>query len=47
MNRDLAIALGYRPDDDAAPRVLAKGQGDWARRIRAIAFFSPIPHPSA
>ncbi len=35
--RELAVALGYRPGSDLAPRVLAAGQGGLARRIRQLA----------
>ncbi len=35
--RDLAVALGYMPGEDTAPRVLAAGIGETARRILAIA----------
>ena len=41
--RELAIALGYRPNIDAAPRILATGQGLWAKRIRALANRHRIP----
>ena len=27
---DLAVALGYRPEIDGAPRVIATGRGPWA-----------------
>lgn len=33
----LAVALKYERDIDAAPRVVAKGQGSIAEQIRAIA----------
>ena len=36
-SQELAIALGYAPSDDVAPRVLAAGQGDLAERIRELA----------
>jgi len=39
----IAIALRYRPADDAAPRVLAKGKGEAADRIRALARENGIP----
>jgi len=34
---DLAVALGYRPEIDGAPRVIATGRGPWAERIRQLA----------
>ena len=34
---DLAVALGYDPDRDAAPRVVAKGRGAIAAQIVALA----------
>jgi flagellar biosynthesis protein len=34
---DLAVALGYDPDRDAAPRVVAKGRGEIAAQIVALA----------
>lgn len=42
--RPQAVALRYRPADDAAPVVVAKGQGDVARRIvdRAAAAGVPV-----
>ncbi|MFN0058812.1 MAG: EscU/YscU/HrcU family type III secretion system export apparatus switch protein [Planctomycetota bacterium] len=43
MNRELAIALGYRPHCDRAPRVLGSGVGRWADRIRAVAARHGIP----
>ncbi len=38
-----AVALRYRGDDDSAPRVVAKGEGTVADRIREIAQESGIP----
>ena len=35
--RDIAVALGYNPEADTAPKVLAAGYGEVARRILAIA----------
>ncbi len=32
----IAIALRYRTNEDESPRVLAKGKGFWAERIKAI-----------
>jgi flagellar biosynthesis protein len=34
---DLAVALGYDPERDAAPRVVAKGRGAIAAQIVALA----------
>jgi len=33
----LALALKYKPGEDRAPKVVAKGKGFWAERIREIA----------
>ena len=41
--RQLAVALRYDEDRDAAPRVLAKGRGDVARRILDLARERGIP----
>lgn len=41
--RRRAVALRYRESDDQAPRVLAKGQGDVAERIIALAESHGIP----
>ena len=41
--RRRAVALRYQNDQDAAPRVLAKGQGDIAERIIALARRHGIP----
>ncbi len=41
--RRRAVALRYQNDLDAAPRVLAKGQGDVAERIIALAQRHGIP----
>jgi len=38
-----AVALRYRQDKDAAPRVLAKGGGEVAERIIAIAREHGVP----
>lgn len=43
MNRQLAVALGYRPDEDDAPRVLATGHGEVARRVRETAAHHGVP----
>jgi flagellar biosynthesis protein len=37
LNRQKAVALGYDPDQGAAPRVLASGDGLLAEKIIAIA----------
>jgi flagellar biosynthetic protein FlhB len=39
----LAVALAYRPSEMAAPRVVAKGQGFIAERIKEIARENQIP----
>ncbi len=39
----LAVALRYRPDEDRAPRVTAKGKGEQADRIRALARENGVP----
>jgi type III secretion protein U len=39
----LAVALGHRPEADEAPVVLAKGTGDDAARIRALARRAGVP----
>lgn len=36
-DEELAVALGYAPTQDQAPRVLAKGQGWLARQIIELA----------
>ncbi len=41
--RQLAVALRYHEDKDAAPRVLAKGAGDVAKKILDIAKEQGIP----
>jgi len=41
--RDKAVALQYREQRDRAPRVVAKGVGETAARIKAIAMQSNIP----
>lgn len=38
-----AVALGYRPDRDAVPRVLARGAGPVAARILAAAEAHGVP----
>ena len=38
-----AVALGYDPELDIAPRVLAKGEGKLAEKIIAIAKEESIP----
>ncbi len=43
MSRSIAIALGYCPDADVAPRVVAAGSGVMAERIRQIATRHEIP----
>jgi flagellar biosynthesis protein len=41
--RRRAVALRYDQDHESAPRVLAKGQGDLAERIIALAAEHGIP----
>lgn len=43
MERQIAVALGYRPGTDVAPRVLATGQGRLAQRIMATAEKHDVP----
>ena len=43
MSRSVAVALGYRPEADLAPHVLAAGAGEVAERIRRIAAAHDIP----
>jgi len=40
--RAVAVALGYAPGTDAAPRVLASGRGTLAERILALAFAAGV-----
>lgn|GEM_PF-884925 len=42
-NRRAAAAIGYNPDRDAAPRLLARGKGELADRIIALAREHNIP----
>jgi len=42
-NRQLAVALRYQDDKDAAPRVIAKGQGHVAEHILELARKHGIP----
>lgn len=37
LSTDYAVALGYEPEKDNAPKVLAKGQGHVAQKIIQIA----------
>ena len=37
LSTDYAVALGYEPNKDKAPKVLAKGQGHVAQKIIQIA----------
>ncbi len=41
--RQLAVALRYNEDKEAAPRVLAKGQGQVAQKILDLARTQGIP----
>ncbi len=43
VSDELAVALGYRPELDGAPRVLASGRGACAKRIRELAEQHDIP----
>lgn len=38
-----AVALRYEPDEDEAPRLIAKGKGEMAERIIQIAKENQIP----
>lgn len=40
---DKAVALRYHAQEDSAPRVVAKGEGEIARRMREIADEAGIP----
>ncbi|MBN1420114.1 MAG: EscU/YscU/HrcU family type III secretion system export apparatus switch protein [Planctomycetes bacterium] len=40
---EVAVALAYEDRRDGAPRVVAKGEGDLARRIREVAMEERIP----
>ena len=40
---ELAVAIRYRQEEMAAPRVVAKGAGHIARQIRTVARSSGIP----
>ncbi len=42
-HRESAAAIRYRPDDDAAPKIVAKGEGELARRIIELAEAHGIP----
>lgn len=43
QEKPAAVALRYDAEDDAAPRLLAKGRGEVAERILAIAAEHGIP----
>ena len=43
QSREKAVALRYRPDEDRAPKVVAKGEGLLARTIREAALRNNIP----
>ncbi|MEM7164661.1 MAG: EscU/YscU/HrcU family type III secretion system export apparatus switch protein [Planctomycetota bacterium] len=43
MDRQIAVALGYQPGSDLAPKVLASGQGPIAERILQIAERHGVP----
>jgi flagellar biosynthesis protein len=38
-----AVGLSYQPDSEAAPRVVAKGKGELAERLLAIAEEHGVP----
>jgi flagellar biosynthesis protein len=42
-NKICAVALGYKPGEDIAPRVLASGRGEIAAKIIALACENCIP----
>ena len=42
-NSEKAVALEYKSSGDTAPRVVAKGEGHIARRIKDIALSNGIP----
>jgi flagellar biosynthesis protein len=42
-NKDVAVAVRYDGQKDNAPRVIAKGKGQVAQKIRAIATSAGIP----
>ena len=42
-SRESAAALRYRPEDDVAPKVVARGEGEIAKRIIALAKEHGIP----
>ncbi|MBD3317178.1 MAG: hypothetical protein GF344_15435 [Chitinivibrionales bacterium] len=41
--QDRAVALRYRAEKEGAPRVVAKGEGELARRIQEVARNSGVP----
>ncbi len=41
--KDKVVALRYHEDEDNAPKVVAKGEGEIARKIREIALANGIP----
>ena len=41
--REKVVALKYRDDEDRAPRVVAKGEGAIAKKIKEIALKEGIP----
>ena len=43
MDRQLAAALRYKPDQDAAPRLVARGAGFLARQIVDLAKKHGVP----
>lgn len=43
LDRQIAVALGYRPGTDVAPRVLATGRGVLAQRILETAVRHGVP----
>jgi flagellar biosynthesis protein len=41
--REKAVALKYKHDEDQAPRVIAKGEGLVAQKIKAVAEAAGVP----
>lgn len=43
LKQKKAVALRYRGDEDSAPRIVAKGEGTVADRIREVAQEAGVP----
>lgn len=43
LKREKAVALGYDEEKDSAPRVIAKGKGLTARKIKSLAEEYGVP----